>query len=194
MKTEREMNSKGCETLEDKKIVELYFARDEAAIEETSAKYGALCRRIAMNILGNDLDAEECENDTYLSLWQSIPPKKPKSLSAYAAKIVRNHALRRLEYMNAQKRRSVLLPAEELAELIGEETDFGAEELARLISEFLRRSSDDERRVFVRHYFSLETLEAISSDLGFTVGKIKSILFRMRKKLREYLEKEGITL
>ncbi len=180
--------------MEDKKIIELYFLRDEEAIEETSAKYGALCRRIALNILGNDLDAEECENDTYLSLWQSIPPKNPRSLSAYAAKIVRNHALRRLEYINAQKRRAVLLPAEELCELIGEETDRSAEELASLISEFLRRASEDERRVFVRHYFSLEPLEKISAELGFSVGKIKSMLFRMRQKLRVYLEKEGITL
>ncbi len=186
--------SKGCETLEDKKIIELYFARDEGAVEETSAKYGALCRRIAMNILGNELDAEECENDTYLSLWQSIPPKNPKSLSAYAAKIVRNHALRRLEYMNAQKRRAVLLPTEELAELVGETVDYAAEDLAHLISDFLRGVTEDERRVFVRHYFSFETLESISSDLGFSVGKIKSMLFRTRQKLRVYLEKEGITL
>ncbi len=188
------MKSKGCEILEDKRIIELYFARDEAAIEETSGKYGALCRRIALNILGNELDAEECENDTYLSLWQSIPPKKPKSLSGYAAKIVRNHALRRLEYMNAQKRRAVLLPAEELAELIGEETDYAAEELAELISDFLRGVSEDERRVFVRRYFAFEPLEKISADLGFSVGKIKSMLFRMRNKLRVYLEKEGITV
>lgn len=180
--------------MEDNKIIELYFARDEAALEETSAKYGALCRRIAMNILGNELDAEECENDTYLSLWHSIPPKNPKSLSAYAAKIVRNHALRRLEYANAQKRRAVLLPTEELAELVGESVDYAAEDLAGLISEFLRSSTEEERRIFVRHYFSFETLEKISADEGFSVGKIKSMLFRMRNKLRVYLEKEGITL
>ncbi len=176
--------------MDDKRIIELYFARDEKAIEETSAKYGALCRKIAMNILGNDLDAEECENDTYLSLWRSIPPTRPGRLSAYVAKIVRNHALRRLEYMNAQKRHAVLLPADELAEAIGEEADYAAEDLAKTISEFLRGVSADERRVFVRHYFSLESLEAIAADEGFTVAKIKSMLFRMRKKLRVYLEKE----
>ena len=93
--------------------------------------------------------------------------------------------------MNAQKRRAVLLPTEELAELIGVEEDRSAEELAKLISEFLRGVSDDERRVFVRHYFSLEPLEKISADEGFGVGKIKSMLFRMRQKLRIYLNKEG---
>ncbi|MBQ4139835.1 MAG: sigma-70 family RNA polymerase sigma factor [Clostridia bacterium] len=180
--------------MEDKRIIELFFARDEAAIEETSAKYGALCRRIAHNILENDLDVEECENDTYLSLWHSIPPKKPQSLPAYITKIVRNHALRRLEYMNAQKRSAVLLPAEELAEIVGETADHSAEELAKLISEFLRAVSEEERRIFVKHYFSLEPLERISAEEGFSVGKIKSMLFRMRNKLRVYLEKEGITL
>lgn len=177
--------------MDDKKIIELFFARDESALREFSAKYGALCRKITRTILGNDLDAEECENDTYLSLWQSIPPARPHRLSAYAAKIARNHALRRLEYLNAQKRRAVLLPTEELAEVIGVEEDRSAEELAGLISQFLRGVSDDEKRVFVRRYFSLEPLEKISADEGFSVGKIKSMLFRMRQKLRIYLDKEG---
>lgn len=178
--------------MDDHRIIELFFARDERALQEFSAKYGALCRKITRTILGNDLDAEECENDTYLSLWNSIPPARPRRLSAYGAKIARNHALRRLEYMNAQKRRAVLLPTEELAELIGVEEDRSAGELAKLISEFLRGVTDDERRVFVRRYFSLEPLEKISADEGFSVGKIKSMLFRMRQKLRIYLNKEGI--
>jgi RNA polymerase sigma-70 factor (ECF subfamily) len=177
--------------MDDKRIVELYWKRDESAIAETQSKYGRYCYAIAFNILRVREDAEECENDTYLSLWSSIPPARPHRLSAYAAKIARNHALRRLEYMNAQKRRAVLLPTEELAELIGVEEDRSAEELAKLISEFLRGVSDDERRVFVRHYFSLEPLEKISADEGFGVGKIKSMLFRMRQKLRIYLNKEG---
>ena len=178
--------------MDDRSIIELYFARDERALQEFSAKYGALCRKITRTILGNDLDAEECENDTYLSLWNSIPPTRPRHLSAYGAKIARNHALRRLEYLSAQKRRAVLLPTEELAELIGVEEDRSAGELAKLISEFLRGVTDDERRVFVRRYFSLEPLEQISADEGFSVGKIKSMLFRMRQKLRIYLNKEGI--
>ena len=178
--------------MDDTKIIELFFARDERALREFTAKYGALCKNITRNILGNDLDAEECENDTYLSLWNSIPPARPHRLSAYAAKIARNHALRRLEYMNAQKRRAVLLPTEELAEVIGIEEDRSAEELARVISEFLRGVTPDERRVFVRHYFSLDPLEKIAADEGFSVGKIKSMLFRTRQKLRIYLNKEGI--
>jgi RNA polymerase sigma-70 factor (ECF subfamily) len=180
--------------LDDKKIIELFYARDEAAIDETSQKYGALCRSIAMNVLGNPLDAEECENDTYMSLWNSIPPQKPKNLSAYVARIARNHAISRLEYINAQKRQTVLMPLEELAELIGEEEDRSAKDLAKLISEFLRGASADERRVFVKHYFALESLEKISADTGFSVGKLKSMLFRVRNKLRLYLNKEGISL
>ena len=180
--------------MDDKRIIDLYFARDEEALTQTSAKYGALLRRIAENILGNSLDAEECENDTYLSLWNSIPPNRPARLSAYAAKIARNHALHRLEYMNAQKRCAVLLPADELAMIVGEEDDLSAEELAKTISAFLRSVSADERRAFVRHYFSLEPLERIAESEGWSVGKLKSMLFRMRKKLRVYLEKEGITV
>ncbi len=179
--------------MDDKRIIELYFARDNAAAEETALKYGALCRKIALSILGNEQDAEECENDTYLSLWQSIPPHKPVKLSAYIAKVARNHALRRLSYMNAQKRRAVLVPADELAELIGE-PDRTSEEIAAAISGFLRASGAEEKRFFVRHYFSLEPIEQIAADEGCSTGKIKSVLFRMRKKLRVYLEKEGITV
>ena len=178
--------------MEDNRIVELYHQRDEAALRLTREKYGHRLYGIAYAILRDEGGAEECENDTYLSLWNSIPPACPHRLSAYAAKIARNHALRRLEYMNAQKRRAVLLPTEELAEVIGIEEDRSAEELARVISEFLRGVTPDERRVFVRHYFSLEPLEKIAADEGFSVGKIKSMLFRTRQKLRIYLNKEGI--
>ena len=184
---------KGSENVDDKRIIELYFARNEAAIEETSQKYGALFRNIALNVVGNPLDAEECENDTYMSLWNSIPPQNPKNLVAYAAKIARNHALSRLEYINAQKRHAVLMPIEELAELVGDD-DRPREDLAKLISTFLRGVSADERRVFVKYYFALTPLEKISAETGFSVGKLKSMLFRIRNKLRIYLNKEGISL
>jgi len=180
--------------LDDKRIIELYFARIETAIDETSEKYGALFRRIAMNILEDPLDAEECENDTYLSLWNSIPPNNPANLSAYGAKIARNHALRRLEYQNAQKRNAVLMPMDELCAIADDSDSRPPEEIARLISEFLRGVSSDERRVFVRHYFALASLETVSAETGFSVGKIKSMLFRIRKRLRIYLNEEGISL
>lgn len=180
--------------MDDKSIIEMYQARNEDAIARTAAKYGALCRRIAMNILGNELDAEECENDTYLSLWNSIPPKQPSNLSAYAARITRNHALHRLERANAQKRSALLVPMAELAELVDDGAALEAEDIARLISNFLREAREEERRIFVKHYYSFEPLERIAADEGFSVGKIKSMLFRMRKRLRAYLEKEGVAL
>ncbi len=179
--------------MDDNRIIELFLARDEAALGETVRKYGALCRKITLSILENEQDAEECDNDTYLALWNSIPPVRPKILSAYIAKIARNRALSRLKYMSAQRRQAVLIPADELSEVIGE-PDRTSEDIAAAISEFLRQSSPEERRLFVRHYFSLETTESIAADEGCTNAKVKSVLFRMRKKLRIYLEKEGITL
>ncbi len=179
--------------MDDKQIIDLFFARDEAAIEETMEKYGGLCRKIAMNILDNDLDAEECENDVYSALWRSIPPNRPKFLSSYIAKMARNAALSKLRYMSSRMRDTVLLPSDELAEFLPE-TDRPAGEIARAISGFLRVSSAEERRIFVRHYFSGETFEQIAADEGITSSKIKSLLFRMRNKLRVYLEKEGITV
>ncbi len=179
--------------MDDKEIIKLYFARDQLAIEETMLKYGALCRSLALNILGNDLDAEECENDAYIAMWNSIPPNSPKHLSAYLCRIVRNNALSRLKYINSRKREAVIVSADELAEIIPD-TDRPAGEIASAISEFLRQSPETERRVFVKRYFSNETVEKIASDEGFTVSKIKSMLFRIRNKLREYLKKEGITV
>ena len=183
----------GREYVDDKRIVELFFARDEAALDAVSEKYGALCRNIALNVVGNPLDAEECENDTYMSLWNSIPPQKPKNLSAYVARIARNHAIGRLDYINAQKRHAVLMPIEELAELVGED-DRPREDLAKLISAFLRGVSEDERRVFVRYYFAMTPLDKLAAETGFAVAKLKSMLFRIRNKLRLYLNKEGISL
>ena len=181
--------------MEDREIVGLFLARDEAAIDRTMEKYGNFCRSMARNILKDELDAEECENDVYLSLWRSIPPKEPSALGAYIAKVTRNAALKKLQYRRASKRENVTLSLEELSEVLSDDhTEDSSERIAEAISEFLRRSREDDRRMFVRHYFALEPLEKIAEDEGCGLGKLKSILFRMRKKLRIYLEKEGIAL
>ncbi len=189
------LTGKGCETLEDKEIVGLLLARDEQAIDHTMEKYGGFFRSLARNILNDDLDAEECENDVYMLLWRSIPPNEPSDLSAYIAKLTRNAALNKLQYRHASKREGITVSLNELSEVLADEsTDSSSEEIAKAISAFLRRSGENERRIFVKHYFALETLEKIAQDEDCGIGKLKSILFRMRKKLRIYLEKEGIAL
>ena len=181
--------------MEDREIIELFLERDEEAIDRTMEKYGDYCRAIARNILQDELDAEECENDVYLSLWRSIPPNEPSVLSAYIAKLARNAAFSKLKYRHASRRNFVTVSLDELSEVLSDEhTNVSSEKIAEAISAFLRMSRADDRRLFVKHYFALQSLEKISDDEGLAVGKIKTKLFRMRRKLRMYLEKEGIAL
>ncbi len=183
--------------MEDGAIIELYLARDERAIGETEAKYGPLCRHVADNLLGNTQDAEECVNDACLALWDAIPPARPRSLMAFAAGITRNLALKRLRHDTAQKRSAALVPLSELSELLPDESiapDAGNEEIGRVISGFLRRQSPEARCVFVRRYWYFDSVSEIAVRYGFTENKVKSLLFRARNRLRDYLRKEGISV
>ncbi len=184
--------------LSDEEIVALYFLRDETAISETTKKYGALYQHIAMNILSNRQDAEECENSTYLRLWNTIPPKDPDNLEAYGSKIVRNLALDRNEYNTAQKRGGFNRICEELDDSIPDsnvETFLVDEEkLCTLIDRFLREIDKESRIMFILHYWNAEPLNEIASRIGCRVPRIKSQLYRTRCKLKEYLEKEGVAL
>ncbi len=184
--------------MQDFEIVELYFARDERAIAETERKYGKLCHKLANRIIGDEQDAEECVNDTYLGLWQAIPPQKPNSLCAFAAKIVRNLAISRLKYRNAAKRNAgVILSLSELDEVIPdtagfEDIDDGA--IGRWISEFLYEQTQEVRNIFIRKYWCFDSVAELSGRFGYSEEKIKSILFRTRKKLREHLTRKGVAL
>ncbi|MBR6159607.1 MAG: sigma-70 family RNA polymerase sigma factor [Lachnospiraceae bacterium] len=183
----------------DCEIVDLYWARSENAISETNVKYGGYCRKIAMNIVANDEDSEECINDTYLSAWNSMPEERPDLLAPYLAAITRNHALTLYRKTHSQKRGAGQLPLalDELLDVAGsssteEEVDLSL--LSGHINSFLGSLPPDNRIVFVRRYFYVDTLADIASALSMSEAGVKSLLFRLRQKLRDHLEKEGYEL
>lgn len=186
--------------MDDKKIIELLFARDENAVSAISEKYGAYLRKVADNILLNPDDAEECVNDTYLNAWNSIPPANPgNSLLAYLAKITRNNAIN--IYVKEKRRKAkveFISLSEEYLECIGtvqsaEEEYFAGYDRNCLndhIAQFLDSLSKEMRYVFLRRYLYCDSIENISGITGFSKGKIKSMLFRTRKGLKTFLEKK----
>lgn len=179
--------------MDDKEIIDLYFTRSDQAIVETKTKYGSLCMSIAMNVLRNFQDSEECVNDTYLRAWNAIPPTRPNILSAYFSRITRNLALDRYEYNRAEKRNMELETAfVELEGCLFSEAHFEEEELGMLINTFLKELNAETRILFVLHYFYGDSIEEISKKLGVGSGKIKSSLFRTRKKLKTFLWEVGI--
>ncbi len=185
--------------MDDKKIIELFFARDENAIAETEKKYGDLCRYIASNILGSREDAEECVSDVLLALWNAIPPDIPADLRAYIGRAVRNRSLEILRAGSTKKRGGgVTLLGEECLAVLDDGSDLASEyearRLGRVISDFLRGVGEDNKDIFVMRYFASMSLEAIAQHTGFSLGKVKMSLTRTKKKLEEELRKEGFTV
>ncbi len=186
--------------MKDIDIIELYFARSEKAIEATDRKYGAYCDVIAHNILYDKQDSEECVNDTYLKVWNSIPPNKPQNLRVYLGKITRNLAINRHKKYTAQKRGKGTADAvfSELEECIPSyvSVEDAMDEIlvVRLLEEFLKSQRATKRNIFLRRYWYCEPISKISKDFSVSESKVTSTLYRMRLKLKEYLEKEGISV
>lgn len=186
--------------MEDKDIIRLYFERSEDAISETALKYSGLLSRIAYGILRSREDAEECVNDTYMKAWNSIPPGNPKRLSAFLGKITRNLSLNRYEQMTALKRGggSRELALEELEECVPAPGNVQSEaedaELAELINSFLDRCTKESRIIFMRRYWYFCTVSEIAEDMHLGESKVKMSLHRTRKKLKQFLERKGVTL
>lgn len=185
--------------MDDDKIIDLYWERSEKAISETSKKYSRYLRAIASNILSNHLDAEECENDTYIAAWNAMPSARPNRLLAFLGRITRNIALDRYDYNTAKKRNNefdILLS--ELEDFVSTSTDvetqFENGELSKIISSFLRTINSEYRIISIRRYWYTDSIKSISLQLGMSESKVKSILFRTRNNLKTYLEKEGIVL
>ncbi|MBQ8720465.1 MAG: sigma-70 family RNA polymerase sigma factor [Clostridia bacterium] len=182
--------------MQDSEIIELYFARDERAITETSDKYGTYCTRIALNILDDSFESDECVNDTYLRAWNSIPPTRPNIFRAFLAKITRNLALDKLSAKNSQKRGGrVFESLDELAECVGSSDiteRLESEEIAGIINAFLRSERELVRRIFIRRYFYLDSVADIAKAYRIGEGRVKTVLHRARGKLALYLSKEGI--
>lgn len=183
--------------MEDEKILDLYWARDEQALSETEQKYGGYCRAIAHGILTSREDAEECVNDTWLGAWNAIPPKRPGILSAFLGRITRNLAFDAYRASHAEKRGggALSLALDELGECVaghgGVESALDEKALSRAIDTFLRTLPARECALFLRRYWFVEPLRDIARRFGLNENSVKSILFRTREKLRKYLEQEG---
>ena len=180
--------------MNDETIIELYFARDESAIAETKASYGKLLRSIAYGILASAQDAEECENEACLRAWNSIPPARPQRLSAYLCQIARRLAFDRYDYRSAAKRGpSVALEELEnvLSADISAEDRFSENQLAALLKAFLHEQDHDTRVIFLRRYWFCETTREIAKRFNVSESMVKSRLSRTKKRLREFLKKEG---
>ena len=183
--------------MEDSQIVDLYLGRDETALTETAQKYGSLLRSVSRRITEDETITEECENDTYLEAWNTIPPHEPRSyLSAFLTRIVRSLSINRCVEKNRLKRKTTLcVLSDELEECLAS-GDSVAEQLegkvlAETINRFLREQPTEKRIIFLHRYYFCEDIRSIASRFDTTGGKIKLVLFRMRKDLHEYLKKEG---
>lgn len=177
--------------MEDEKIVGMFFERDEQALCETEKKYRGLCLGIAKNILNSLSDAEECFSDTLMALWNAIPPERPSDLKAYVCRVERNIAMTRLDYLTAQKRaRQCEVPIGEFEEILPD--GFTEEALRRvefeaMLNGFLEKLAPEQRKVFLRRYFFFDPVAEIAEDMKMSESKVKSMLFRTRKKLKSYL-------
>ena len=186
--------------MEDEAIIALYWQRSEEAIARTQQKYGRYCHSIAYNILQNHPDSDECVNDTYMTLWGIIPPRRPSLLSALLAKITRNHALDRCKYNRAEKRGGgqVALALDELAECLpdGKSEDEYLENraLTELLNRFLASLPQKNREVFLLRYWYLCGVKQIGQKLGLSESNVKMTLLRTRRQLKALLEQEGVTL
>ena len=182
--------------MEDVQIIELYFAREEQAIHETDAKYGRLCHHVAHQILADEEDVKECVNDTYFTVWNRMPPTRPTCFAAFLCKIVRNLSLKKWEYLSAKKRDPGNIQSlEELEYILPDhriDPSVGEEQLGQFISDFLRTEKPEARKVFLRRYLCFDSIGEIAARYGFRESKVKSMLFRTRNRLREYLKKEGV--
>ena len=184
--------------MDDLKIIELYFSRDEQALRETADKYGAYCMAVSMSILRSQPDAEECVNDTYLKTWNSIPPTRPSSLKLFLARITRNDSLNRHRALHADKRNRDLEVS--LSEL---EACFPAPEdpptgmgtpIIDALNEFLAACSKTDRMIFVQRYWYSLPASQIAEEQGMTENAVWVRLHRTREKLRDYLTERGYKL
>lgn len=181
--------------MDDNRIIELYFARDERAIEETKLKYSRLLLSIAGGILGDLTAAEECENDTYLRTWDSIPPVRPTYFAAYIGRITRNLALNRIRYMKRHNPPEMILIMDELSEIVGEGEDLDERiDLGDALSGFLADLEPTRRRIFIQRYFYMMSAREIAVEQGLRTGTVRSVLSRTRNLLREYLCERGIVI
>ncbi len=185
--------------MEDYEIIELYNSRSERAIQETEKKYGNYCHTISFNILQNKQDVDECVNDTYLKIWNSIPPASPLNLKAYIGRVIRNVSLDLITKKNAIKR------GKGRYQVVYDELDYALSsngqadlveqlELRDALNSFLASLTSECRDVFIGRYWYFDSISTISSKMDFSQSKTKMILMQCRNELKQYLKKEGYDL
>ena len=185
--------------MEDLKIIELFYKRSEQAIIELSNKYGAICRKVANNILNNRQDTEECLNDAYLGAWNTIPPQNPNPLLTYICRIVRNLAIKRYHTNTAAKRNSIYdIALDELENCFPSadtvETEWEAKEITESINRFLACLEEDNRIMFVQRYWYSSSITELAELFHTSKHNVSVRLSRIRAKLRKHLIKEGVFL
>lgn len=182
--------------MEDRKIVDLYWARDEAAITESDKKYGRMLCSLSYSLLSSHEDAEECVNDTYLDAWGAMPEARPERLGAFLSKIVRRISVDRYRALHREKRGGIANLTEELTECVPDTlTPYDELENDRLrdaLNAYLRSTTPEKRAAFILRYFYSRSTADIALRLRISEAKVKTTLFRMRAELREFLEKEEL--
>lgn len=182
------------EMLRDESIVELYFQRSERAINESDRKYGKYLLSVAMNILKNEPDSEECRNDTYLRAWYSIPPARPINLGGYLARIIRNLSINRWKMLHRSRR----VPPEMTVDLsdydnfLPDDYVGGAEELATVLNEYLATLTERQRYIFMSRYFYVREIKDVATALSVSVSTVKKELSTIKSGLKKRLSEEGI--
>ncbi len=181
----------------DQEIVALYWQRSEEAVRQSQARYGSYCLAVAGRILASRQDAEECVNDTWLAAWNAMPTQRPALLRPFLARITRNLACDRSDYNHAQKRSPELtVVLEELADCVSGwetvESEYEAQRLREVINRFLRAQDEDDCALFLRRYWFAEPIARLCRRYDLGESAVKSRLFRLRKRLRAFLEEEGI--
>lgn len=178
--------------IHDEKIIELFFDRSEQAIRELDKKYGKACFKLSYNIVNNRQDAEECVNDSYLGMWNAIPPARPNPLLSFVLRIVRNLSVKMYWKNKAEKRNSEYTVAMQEVESFltasnSTEEEVEARELARMIEDFLDMQTVEDRVIFMRRYWFSDSYGDIAKKVGLSEKNVSVRLTRLRKKLRDYL-------
>jgi len=188
-----------CFQISDNDIVEEFWKRNQKAIDMVSNKYGSFIYKICNNILGNKEDSEECLNDTYLQLWNTIPPSRPDNLKSFSARIARSISINKYRFNNASKRYGQNGNAESLNELlevfddgIESKNEEDSQEISNTLNGFLRKVSSKKRTIFIKRYYFSYSIDDISKEMKISKRKLYRILFELREELRDELNKEGL--
>ena len=186
-------------TAGDEKIIDMYWQRDPDAIQETDRKYGPLLRNVAYNILSDSLDCEECKNDTFLKIWNTIPSTRPTAFPAFIMQIMRQIAIDRYREKSRKKRipSQLTISLEELESISSGpsvEEAYEAKELGRLITEYVENLHEKQRYIFIDRYYFAEPVEKTASDLSISVQVAYRELRKIKQGLKEYLERNGVRI